>query len=140
MKVLIYGVGGVGGFIGSFLKKQNMKFHTLLGVKGMNFLKNQGLILNSKVESLKFKNLNVIDQLKEGETFDIIIITVKLYDFDFVIEEINKKIKGNYIILPFQNGIYAEEKIKKIFGPEKTFGAVAQISAHKSKSRSSAYR
>ena len=130
MKVLIYGVGGVGGFIGSFLEKTEYEISYIARGKRYEFLKNQGLILNSKVESLKFKNLNVIDQLKEGETFDIIIITVKLYDFDFVIEEINKKIKGNYIILPFQNGIYAEEKIKKIFGSEKTFGAVAQISAH----------
>ena len=33
MKVLIYGVGGVGGFIGSFLeKKQGLKFHILPGV------------------------------------------------------------------------------------------------------------
>ena len=44
--------------------------------------------------------------------------------------EIKQKIKGNYIILPFQNGIYAEEKIKKLFRSENTFGAVAQISAH----------
>ena len=119
MKVLIYGVGGVGGFIGSFLEKTEYEISYIARGKRYEFLKNQGLILNSKVESLKFKNLNVIDQLKEGETFDIIIITVKLYDFDFVIEEINKKIKGNYIILPFQNGIYAEEKIKKFLDPKK---------------------
>ena len=91
MKVLIYGVGGVGGFIGSFLEKTEYEISYIARGKRYEFLKNQGLILNSKVESLKFKNLNVIDQLKEGETFDIIIITVKLYDFDFVIEEINKK-------------------------------------------------
>ena len=45
-------------------------------------------------------------------------------------EEIKQKVVGDYIILPFQNGIYAEEKIKNFFGIEKTFGAVAQISAY----------
>ena len=29
-----------------------------------------------------------------------------------------------------QNGIYAEEKISKTLGPDNTYGAVAQISAH----------
>ena len=68
--------------------------------------------------------------MNKGEHFDIIIITVKLYDFDNVLKEIKQKVVGDYIILPFQNGIYAEEKIKNLLGIEKTFGAVAQISAY----------
>ena len=67
--------------------------------------------------------------IDNGESFDIIINTVKLYDFDYVIANIIKKVKGNFIILPFQNGIYAEEKIKEKIGENRTFGAVAQISS-----------
>jgi len=130
MKVLIYGVGGVGGFIGSFLEKTDFEVSYIARGKRYEFLKNKGLILNSQIENLKFKKISVINELNEGDHFDLIIITVKLYDFDNVLTEIKQKIKGNYIILPFQNGIYAEEKIKKLLGPENTFGAVAQISAH----------
>ncbi len=130
MKILIYGVGGVGGFIGSFLQKTEYEIFYIARGKRYQSLKNQGLILNSQIENLSFKNLNLISELKGGEHFDIIIITVKLYDLDCVLEEVNTKIKGDYIILPFQNGIYAEERIKKILGSENTFGSVAQISAH----------
>ena len=35
----------------------------------------------------------------------------------------------NFILLPFQNGIYAEEKIKEVWNINNTTGAVAQISA-----------
>ena len=93
-------------------------------------MRDEGLILNSKIENLKFKKLKIINELNKGEHFDIIIITVKLYDFDNVLKEIKQKVVGDYIILPFQNGIYAEEKIKNLLGVEKTFGAVAQISAY----------
>ena len=59
----------------------------------------------------------------------MIINTVKLYDFDRVIYEIRSKIVGKFILLPFQNGIYAEEKIKEVWNIHNTAGAVAQISA-----------
>ncbi len=130
MKVLVYGVGGVGGFIGCFLEKTNYEITYVTRGERYNFMRNEGLILNSKIENLKFKKLKIINELNKGEHFDIIIITVKLYDFDNVLKEIKQKVVGDYIILPFQNGIYAEEKIKNLLGIEKTFGAVAQISAY----------
>ena len=130
MKVLVYGVGGVGGFIGCFLEKTNYEITYVTRGERYNFMRNEGLILNSKIENLKFKKLKIINELNKGEHFDIIIITVKLYDFDNVLKEIKQKVVGDYIILPFQNGIYAEEKIKNLLGVEKTFGAVAQISAY----------
>ncbi len=130
MKVLVYGVGGVGGFIGCFLEKTDYEITYVARGERYDFLKKEGLILNSQIQNLKFKKINIINKLKEGDHFDIIVITVKLYDFDNVLKEIHHKLVGDYIILPFQNGIYAEEKIKSFLGAKKTFGAVAQISAH----------
>ena len=68
------------------------------------------------------------EEIPEQESFDIIINTVKLYDFDSVLDEIRKKIKNKPLIIPFQNGIYAEEKLKKELPDIDTIGAVAQIS------------
>jgi len=130
MKVLIYGAGGVGGFIGSFLEKTDFEISYVVRNKRFKFLKSNGLILRSKIENLEKKNLKLLKQINKGDSFDIIIITVKLYDFDNVFDEIIDKVKGDFIILPMQNGIYAEEKISKTLGPDNTYGAVAQISAH----------
>ena len=69
-----------------------------------------------------------IEEIPEKESFDIIINTVKLYDFDSVLDEIKNKIKNKPLILPFQNGIYAEERLKKKLPGIDTIGAVAQIS------------
>ena len=88
MKVLVYGVGGVGGFIGCFLEKTNYEITYVSRGERYNFIKNEGLILNSEIENLKFKKLNIINELNKGEHYDIIILTVKLYDFDNVLKEI----------------------------------------------------
>ena len=129
MKILVIGLGGVGGYIGSCLEKSNFKTTYLCRGNRLSFIKKNGLIINSMNEKKKFFNLDVRDYLTTSESFDIIINTVKLYDFDSVLNEILQKIKKNFIFLPFQNGIYSEEKIKEILGLKDTYGAVAQISS-----------
>ena len=91
MKVLIYGAGGVGGFIGSFLEKTDFEISYVVRNKRFEFLKSNGLILKSKIENLKKKNLKLLEKINKGDSYDIIIITVKLYDFDNVFDEIIDK-------------------------------------------------
>ena len=52
MKILIYGVGGIGSFIGSFLKKTN--FDLTFIARGTRFqsLKSNGLSLSSSLGDL----------------------------------------------------------------------------------------
>ena len=73
--------------------------------------------------------------MPENNNFDIIICTVKLYDFDNFISQIKKIELKNSVILPFQNGIYSEQKITEDFGEKFAYGAVAQISSFVDKSQ-----
>ena len=57
------------------------------------------------------KKIKVYERIPKTN-FDIIISTVKLYDFDHFVSELNNLDNlDNKIILPFQNGIYSEQKI-----------------------------
>tara|TARA_B100000886_G_scaffold324510_1_gene269250 strand:- start:2632 stop:3540 length:909 start_codon:yes stop_codon:yes gene_type:complete len=129
MRVLVIGSGGVGGYITSFLCKSGLEITLMSRGKRFDFIKNNGLILNTDGKKLKSSNFNLINELKKKVSFDIIINTVKLYDFNSVLKDILLKVENNFILLPFQNGIYAEEEIKNEIGPNKTYGAVAQISS-----------
>ena len=130
MKILIYGVGGIGGFIGAFLCKT--KYEVFFLSRGQNFLnlKKNGLNLKSSKESLEFKKINVSNKLEDFNNLDIVILCVKLYDFKSCLLNLTKVINKNTIILPFQNGIIAEQLIREIYGSRNNFGAVAQISSH----------
>ena len=129
MKVLIIGVGGVGGFLGSYLEEAGFDITYVARGKRLNFLKNEGLVVHSNLGNKKINKIKVRDSIPIAERYDFIISTVKLYDFDnFILELKNVGIKGA-ILLPFQNGIYAEQKIIQEFGKVNTHGAVAQISS-----------
>ena len=128
MKILVIGVGGIGGFIGSYLVNNNYDVTFIARKKRLNFLKTNGLKLESELGKFYCPKIKVYEEIPEQESFDIIINTVKLYDFDSVLDEIRKKIKNKPLIIPFQNGIYAEEKLKKELPDIDTIGAVAQIS------------
>ena len=128
MKILVIGVGGIGGFIGSYLVNNNYDVTFVARKKRFSYLKTNGLKLESELGKIYSPKIKVAEEIPEGESFDIIINTVKLYDFDTVLDEIKNKIKNKPVIIPFQNGIYAEEKIKKKLPHIETIGAVAQIS------------
>ena len=57
---MIYGAGGVGGFIGSFLEKTDFEISYVVRNRRFEFLKSNGLILKSKIENLKKKILNYL--------------------------------------------------------------------------------
>jgi 2-dehydropantoate 2-reductase len=129
MKILVIGLGGVGGYLGTFLKKTDYKITFLCRGDRLNFLKKNGLTLNTQGKKTHFSNLDVRSEISNNEEYDFIINTVKLYDFDSILIQIINKVRNNFILLPFQNGIYSEEKIKNILDIKKTYGAVAQISS-----------
>ncbi len=128
MKILIYGVGGIGGFLGSFLKKTDHDISFISRGNSLKKFKNNGLKLFSDIEDLHFKSINISEKISYNRSFDIVILAVKLYDFEKSINDIKDYIDDQTIILPFQNGIFAEEIIKKKKIVDNTFGAVAQIS------------
>lgn len=129
MKILIYGVGGVGGFLGAHLQKIDLDVSYVARGKRYSFLKSNGLEVKSALGNVKLENINVFKSIPEKVNFDMIICTVKLYDFDNFISELKDVGIKKTVLLPFQNGIYSEQKIVEEFGEKRTYGAVAQISS-----------
>jgi len=129
MKILIYGVGGIGGFLGSRLIDETIDLTFMARGKRFNFLKQNGLIAKSSEGDTSVKKIQVINKIDPNYKFDYIFSTVKLYDFDDSLEEI-LNLKSNFIFVPFQNGIYAENKALKKFGKERVCAGVAQISSY----------
>ncbi len=129
MRILIVGVGGVGGFIGSQINSSDLEIAYVARGKRLEFLKKNGLKVKSKLGEKVIGNLKIFDSIPTKIKFDVVICTVKLYDFDGFIKDFKNTNQEDTIILPFQNGIYSEQKLIEEFGVKKTYGAVAQISS-----------
>ena len=88
MKILIYGVGGIGGFLGSKVIEETINLTFMARGKRYDFLKKNGLILKSN-QGNSSKNIHVINKIDPDSKFDYIFSTVKLYDFDDSLKEIS---------------------------------------------------
>jgi 2-dehydropantoate 2-reductase len=100
MKILVIGVGGVGGYLAYKLKKCG-HFVSAIDSKG-------------EVKKLKVKDVDKEEKINLDdldEYYDIVFVTTKSYHLDEVIEKYKKFLKSS-IVVPILNGVGHFEKFK----------------------------
>lgn len=116
MKILVFGAGALGSYVGGMLSK---KCHvTLIGRKEhVDAINSKGLIIEGKT-NFKAKPQALVKI--PDEKFDLILITVKSYDTSKAVEELSRGLDENILVLSLQNGLGNAEKIsrfnKKVLG------------------------
>ena len=127
MKILILGIGGIGGFFGGYLQQSGADVTFLVRPKRKDLILKNGLKVISPLGNLNLKpNLILANELKP--IYDIILISCKTYDLDQAILDL-RFTKGRGLIIPFLNGMTHMMKLDKEFGSEKVMGGVAHISS-----------
>lgn len=116
MKICFYGVGGVGGYFGALITKRFKDQHNIyfiargthkdaINANGLTLKKAGGAeIINIMPEKCE-------DNVKNLPVCDLIVLSVKSYDLDNAIKEINKISDKNTVILPLLNGVDIYERI-----------------------------
>ena len=127
MKILVLGVGGIGGFFGGYLHEIGADVTFLVRPKRRTLLQANGLRITSPLGNLNLDpKLVLSDELKP--VYDIILISCKTYDLDQAIIDL-RSTKGRGIIIPFLNGVTHMKKLDEEFGQDNVMGGVAHISS-----------
>ena len=127
MKILVLGVGGIGGFFGGHLHEIGADVTFLVRPKRRALLQANGLRIISPLGNLNLDpKLVLSDELKP--VYDIILISCKTYDLDQAIIDL-RSTKGRGIIIPFLNGVTHMKKLDEEFGQDNVMGGVAHISS-----------
>lgn len=119
IKIVVVGIGGVGGYFGGLLAKQYEKSDEieicfLARGEHLRQIKENGLkIIHSTTEFIAWPAI-ATDNACEIGIADYILICTKSYDLDATIEQIKPCIGQNTILLPLLNGVESVERIKKI--------------------------
>ena len=120
IKIIIAGIGGVGGYFGGLLAKyyyQNENVIIDFFARGQHLeeIQKNGLkVIKSKNEFIAIPNI-ATDNPKEMGIADLIIICTKSYDIETVIQQLRPCIDKETVILPLLNGLDSKEKIKRVF-------------------------
>jgi 2-dehydropantoate 2-reductase len=124
--VLIVGAGSVGGFFGAHLAKHNPHVSFLLRPNTLAAVKQNGLMIRSADGTFTVYPPAASDP-RELPRPDLIIISVKAYDLDEVLAQIDPVMTDATTILTLQNGVDTEDRILARFKRDCVVGGVAFI-------------
>lgn len=120
IKILIAGIGGVGGFFGGLLAK---KFHKsdaidiyfLARGKHLEEIKKNGLKVKQGSNEFTTYPKLATDSATEIGTVDYIVLCTKTYDLKQICQQIKPCLHAETIILPLLNGVNNSEQIKNVY-------------------------
>ncbi len=119
MKFLIFGLGALGGVFATLLKETGHSVYAVGRPKMVEAAQNKGLKVFG-IWGTHFARLDGVstsaDSFK-GETLDVVILSVKSYDTEYALKEL-QNIRFKYLLLA-QNGYGNYERAVSVFGKEK---------------------
>ena len=124
MKVLMVGAGAVGGYFGARLVEAGVDCAFLLRPKTLAAVKQRGVTVHSVDRSFTVHPVASSDP-RDLPKADLVILSVKRYDLDEVIEQIRPVLFTNTTVLTLQNGVDAEARILELVPNARLFGGVA---------------
>ena len=119
-KIIIAGIGGVGGYFGGllanrFYDNENVEINFFARGQHLKEIQANGLkVIKGESEFIAKPTLATDNPVEIGIS-DFIIITTKSYDIEAVIKQLRPCINQDTIILPLLNGVDSKERIKDIF-------------------------
>lgn len=124
--ILMVGAGSVGGFFGAHLARNNPNVSFLLRSKTLAAVKQNGLTIRSASGTFTVHPPAASDP-RDLPKPDLIILSVKAYDLDEVMAQIEPVMTEATTLLTLQNGVDAEDRLIARFKRDCVVGGVAFI-------------
>ena len=125
-EILVVGAGSVGGFFGAHLAKNNPRVSFLLRPNTLAAVRKNGLTIRSASGALTVRPQAASDA-RQLPRPDLIILGVKVYDLDEVMDQIKPVLSEQTVVLTLQNGIDAEDRLIARCKRDCVVGGVAYI-------------
>lgn len=118
-KIVIVGLGGVGGYYGGMLAKHyadDPEVEIYFVARGQHLKKVQenGLTLITETGTFQVYPTLVTDKVSDIGMADYIIMTPKSYDLDSTVAQVKPIVGPNTVILPLLNGIDNSDRIRTL--------------------------
>jgi 2-dehydropantoate 2-reductase len=131
-RIVILGIGGVGGYVGGFLSDKyanSNEYEVVFIARGEHAqkIKENGLSVKMDDQTLTVKPDEVTNNLSEIGKIDILICATKSYDLLDSIQQLKDSISNETIILPLLNGVDSFQKLKTLFPQSKVLNGCVFI-------------
>ena len=118
-KIIIAGIGGVGGYFGGllancFYENENVEIIFFARGRHLKEIQNNGLKVIKGDSEFIARPALATDNPAETGIADYIIVATKSYDLETVVRQLLPCINQDTIVLPLLNGVDSKERIKNI--------------------------
>ena len=131
MKYLVIGAGGTGGPIAAHLKKGGADVSVIARGEHLKAIKEKGLTIKKSDNNDFTVKIDAYSEEEYNEKADVILVTVKSYSVDSVINLIRKAAHENTVVIPllnvFTTGEYLSEKLPELYVVDGTMYIVSSI-------------
>ena len=128
MRILVIGAGALGGYYGACLARAGRDVTFLVRPDRAAQLARTGLQVVSPHGDFAVPAVTIASS-EIREPFDLVLVGVKSYSLDAVMEQFSPAVGQGSSILPLLNGIGHVERLQTRFGAGRVLGGVANISA-----------
>ncbi|XLS28804.1 ketopantoate reductase family protein [Flavobacteriaceae bacterium M23B6Z8] len=118
MKIVVYGIGGVGGYFGGKLAKAGLDTTFIARRAHLEAIKENGLVVKSIYGDFKATPTAITWDIANVPDPDLIILATKTWQVSEIASKLRKHINKETMILPLQNGVNTTEKLLRAL-PEK---------------------
>jgi len=128
MNIVVFGVGGVGGYFGGKLAQAGNNVTFIARGKHLSAIKTNGLMVKSINGDFKI-HPKVTDNVEELKNVDLIILGIKSWQVLDAAHQIKPIIDTNTMVLPLQNGADNAEKLRTILDTKNVLVGLCKIVA-----------
>lgn len=129
MRIAIVGAGGVGGYYGALFARSRHEVAFIARGEHLQALRTKGLQVKSILGDFTVSPVRATATLAEIGPVDLIVVAVKTYHLDEAAQMLAPLLAPTTVVLPFENGVDAAERLGAVIGQEHLLGGATWISA-----------
>jgi 2-dehydropantoate 2-reductase len=129
VKIAIMGTGGVGGYYGALLAKSGHEVTFIARGEHLEAIRKNGLAIKSVLGDFLIRPALATDNPADAGPAEVVIFASKTYHIDDAARAIMPMIGPDTVVIPFQNGVDAADRIGAVIGHEHVAGGVTWLSA-----------
>ena len=129
MRFVIMGSGGIGGFFGARLAHAGEDVWFIARGNHLAAMKKDGLRIHSTGGNFTIPPGTMTDDVASIGKADVVLFCVKSYDTESAARQLIPILHDGTLIIPLQNGVDNEDKIRKVIPRGDVYGGVAYISS-----------
>jgi len=129
MKIAIMGTGGVGGYYGGVLARSGKDVAFIARGAHLRAIREKGLRVKSIHGDFLVSPVTATDTPRKIGPVDLVLFTTKTYHTDDAAEMIKPILSPDTVIISFQNGVDAADRIGAVVGKEHLLGGATWVSA-----------